>query len=62
MQYDDISREELEKEILDFFDSTSGKVDPNPGPQSCGINHRTSLVHHMMMNQELHLLSFSMKG
>jgi nitroimidazol reductase NimA-like FMN-containing flavoprotein (pyridoxamine 5'-phosphate oxidase superfamily) len=44
MQYDDIPREELEKEILDFFDSTSGKVDPNPGPQSCGINHRTSLV------------------
>ncbi|MCK5257823.1 MAG: pyridoxamine 5'-phosphate oxidase family protein [Deltaproteobacteria bacterium] len=44
MQYDDIPREELEKEILDFFDSTSGKVYPNPGPQSCGINHRTSLV------------------
>ena len=44
MQYDEIPRKELEKEILDFLDSTSGKVDPNPGPQSCGINHRTSLV------------------
>jgi len=44
MQYDEISREELEKEILNFFDSTSGKVEPNPGPHSCGIKHRTSLV------------------
>ena len=44
MQYDDIPREDLEKEILDFLDNTSGKVEPNPGPQSCGINHRTSLV------------------
>ena len=44
MQYDDIPREDLEKEIMDFLDNTSGKVEPNPGPQSCGINHRTSLV------------------
>jgi len=44
MQYDDIPREDLEKEIMDFLDNTSGKVEPNPGPQSCGINHCTSLV------------------
>ena len=64
MQYDDIQREELEKEISDFFDSTSGEVEPNPGPQSCGINHRTSLVLATSYDDEPRAtpLSFSMKG
>lgn len=44
MQYEEISREELEKEILEFLDSTSCIPDPNPGPHSCGTIHRTSLV------------------
>ena len=44
MQNKDIPREELEKEILEFLNDTCGMVDPNPGPQGCGIIHRTSLV------------------
>ena len=44
MQYEKISRAELEKEILEFLDSTSCIPDPNPGPHSCGTIHRTSLV------------------
>ncbi len=44
MQYEEISRAELEKEILEFLDSTSCIPDPNPGPHSCGTIHRTSLV------------------
>ncbi len=44
MQHNDIPREELEKEILEFLDSTSGKVDPNPGPHGCGLIHRNCLV------------------
>lgn len=44
MQYEDIPREELEKEILEFLDSTCGMVDPNPGLHGCGTIHRTSLV------------------
>jgi len=44
MQYEAISREELEKEILAFLDKTCCIPDPNPGPHSCGTIHRTSLV------------------
>jgi len=44
MQYEEIAREELEKEILDFLDSTCCITDPNPGLYSCGTIHRTSLV------------------
>lgn len=44
MQYEDILRVELEKEILEFLDSTCGMVDPNPGTHGCGLIHRNSLV------------------
>ena len=44
MQYEAISREALEKEILEFLDKTCCIPDPNPGPHSCGTIHRTSLV------------------
>ena len=44
MHYQDIPRKELEKEILEFLDTTCGLVDSNPGPHSCGTIHRTALV------------------
>jgi nitroimidazol reductase NimA-like FMN-containing flavoprotein (pyridoxamine 5'-phosphate oxidase superfamily) len=44
VQYEAISREELEKEILAFLDTTCCIPDLNPGPHSCGTIHRTSLV------------------
>jgi len=44
MQYEEISREELEKEISGFLANTCCITDPNPGPNSCGTIHRTSLV------------------
>ena len=44
MQYEAIAREELEKEILEFLDTTCCIPDLNPGPHSCGSVHRTSLV------------------
>lgn len=44
MQNKEIPREEVEKEISEFLDSTCGMVDPNPGPHGCGIIHRTALV------------------
>jgi nitroimidazol reductase NimA-like FMN-containing flavoprotein (pyridoxamine 5'-phosphate oxidase superfamily) len=44
MQYEEISRGQLEKEIIEFLDNTSGMPDPNPGPDGCGTIHRTSLV------------------
>ncbi len=44
MHGEEISRGELEKEILDFLDSTCCLPDPNPGPHGCGTIHRTSLV------------------
>jgi len=44
MHYEEISRGQLEKEILAFLDSTCCLVDPNPGPHGCGMIHRTSLV------------------
>lgn len=44
MQYEAISRKELEKEILEFLDKTCCIPDREPGPHSCGMVHRTSLV------------------
>ena len=44
MQNKEIPREEVEKEISEFLDSTCGMVDPNPGPHGCGTIHRTALV------------------
>ena len=44
MQYENVPREEAEKEILEFLDSTCALVDPNPGQYGCGTIHRTSLV------------------
>jgi nitroimidazol reductase NimA-like FMN-containing flavoprotein (pyridoxamine 5'-phosphate oxidase superfamily) len=44
MPYTPIRRDALEKEILSFLESTCGTVDLHPGPQGCGIRHRTSLV------------------
>ncbi len=44
MHYEDIPRAELEKEIMEFFDTTCGMPDLNPGPQGCGTIHRTCLV------------------
>ena len=52
MQYEEISREELEKEILDFLANTCCITDPNPGPHSCGTIHRTSLVLATSYNDE----------
>jgi len=44
MHNKDIPHQELEKEILAFLNDSCGMIDPNPGPQGCGIIHRTSLV------------------
>ena len=44
MQEEQISREELEREILEFLDTTCGISEAHPGPHSCGTIHRTSLV------------------
>jgi len=44
MHYEEISRKQLEKEIIEFLESTSGLPDPNPGLDGCGTIHRTSLV------------------
>ena len=44
MLYEDIPREALEKEILAFLERTCGIADPHPGPDGCGIIHRTALV------------------
>jgi nitroimidazol reductase NimA-like FMN-containing flavoprotein (pyridoxamine 5'-phosphate oxidase superfamily) len=44
MHSEEISRGQLEKEIIEFLDSTSGLPDPNPGQNGCGTIHRTSLV------------------
>jgi len=52
MQYEAISREELEKEILEFLDNTCCIPDPSPGPHSCGTIHRTSLVLATSYNDE----------
>ena len=52
MQYEDISRDELEKEILDFLNSTCCKSDLNPGPYSCGMIHRNALVLATSYNDE----------
>ena len=52
MQYEEISREELEKEILEFLDNTCCIPDTNPGPHSCGTIHRTSLVLATSYNDE----------
>lgn len=52
MQYEAISWEELEKEILEFLDNTCCIPDPAPGPHSCGTIHRTSLVLATSYNDE----------
>ena len=52
MQYEDISRDELEKEILDFLGSTCCMSDHNPGPYSCGMIHRNALVLATSYNDE----------
>ncbi len=44
MHSEEMSRGQLEKEIIEFLDTTSGLTDPNPGPHGCGTIHRTSLV------------------
>jgi nitroimidazol reductase NimA-like FMN-containing flavoprotein (pyridoxamine 5'-phosphate oxidase superfamily) len=52
MHYEAISREELEKEILEFLDTTCCIPDTTPGPHSCGTIHRTSLVLATSYNDE----------
>jgi nitroimidazol reductase NimA-like FMN-containing flavoprotein (pyridoxamine 5'-phosphate oxidase superfamily) len=44
MHYQELPREELENEIMEFLDTTCGIPDLNPGPHGCGTIHRTSLV------------------
>jgi hypothetical protein len=34
----------IRRDIVEFLNATSGRVDPNPGPSSCGIRHRNALV------------------
>jgi nitroimidazol reductase NimA-like FMN-containing flavoprotein (pyridoxamine 5'-phosphate oxidase superfamily) len=52
MQNEHLPREELEREILDFLDSTCGISESDPGPHSCGTLHRTSLVLATSYNDE----------
>ena len=52
MHYEAIPREELEKEILEFLDTTCCIPDTTPGPNSCGTIHRTSLVLATSYNDE----------
>ncbi len=52
MHYEQISQEVLEKEILDFLDSTCCLVDTTPGPHSCGLIHRSALVLATSCNDE----------
>lgn len=44
MANETISREELEKEIADFLESTCCQTDRTPGPHRCGLLHRNALV------------------
>jgi len=34
----------IRRDIIEFLNATSGRVDQNPGPSSCGIRHRNALV------------------
>lgn len=34
----------IRRDIVEFLNATSGRIDPNPGPSSCGIRHRNALV------------------
>lgn len=38
------SKAVIKKEIIEYLNDTSGKVDPNPGKYSCGIKHGNALV------------------
>ncbi len=38
------TRAAIRRDIVEFLNATSGRVDPKPGPSSCGIRHRNALV------------------
>lgn len=44
MQAKKKTKAQLRKDIIDFFNATSGRIDPRPNRHSCGIRHRNALV------------------